>query len=69
MVRYLDAKNKGYLNAKKAEMQPPAKEEEARLERERAAEREQDLQCQLEREREKTAMLESEREKLEKGAL
>ena len=69
MVRYLDAKNKGYLNAKKAEMRAAvdAKEEEARLERERAAERERDLRCQLEREREKTAMLESEREKLEKG--
>lgn len=68
MVRYLDAKNKGYLNAKKAEMRAAvdAKEEEARLERERAAERERDLRRQLEREREKTKMLELEREKLEK---
>lgn len=68
MVRYLDAKNKGYLNAKKAEMRAAvdAKEEEVRLERERAVERERDLRRQLEREREKTKMLDSEREKLEK---
>ena len=51
MVRYLDAKNKGYLNAKKAEMRAAvdAKEEEARLERERAAERERDLRWRLRR--------------------
>ena len=70
MVRYLDAKNKGYLNAKKAEMRAAvdAKEEEARLERERAAERERDLRCQLERERERDRDARVGREKLEKGA-